>query len=475
MSSTSEPKSEKSQLTKKQLDARSRKMNPNDPSNKKKAPSGRKKKSRPSRSMAGQTRTVSEPVAKNRGYRGGAPRYTYEKNGDVTVEHTEFVSDVITTGTSLLNAGGNGGLDYTISSLDPANGEVSANGFGNNALNPGNIVLCQALTAIAENYEMYQFEEVDLIYSQKVSTTAGGEILLAWDPDPDDHRPANKREMLDFAICVGIVAHEDAKIRLPRQPVPLFINRTVNSDVNNVGYDAEPRTANYGKLFVAGNNLPINVFLGDLMIRYRCKFSKFQNRPQLQIMSLTAGNLAGTAAGTSASKPLGAAGSLITQTGPSRGVSLIEDNAIAAPKSGIRFDEPGEYMVTVNAAGTGLDTPQVTMTSEVASDYVLVNANPGTTFIGSTTAGITNIVGQFLLKVVHTPVIMNWFFNSVTTIVSAYVNVGRLYPGTVGLSTGLVAIGTAMSLPDPGPSASQALSRKYRSETPVSQRSNSNV
>jgi len=159
-------------------------------------------------------------------------------------------------------------------------GEVSGSvGFATTAyaLNPGQSGTFPWGSKIAALYEKYDFEAVEFYYKREVSEYASngqtGKVILSFDYDASDGAPTTKQQVEDT------VPHIDGMPCTPTIRLPLDCRCIRNSPARFVRPGAQPlntdiKTYDAGNLYVSTQGCAGTTVIGELRVRYRCKFSE---------------------------------------------------------------------------------------------------------------------------------------------------------------------------------------------------------
>jgi hypothetical protein len=112
------------------------------------------------------------PVAQQRVRKVQEPRFTRsQSNGDVTVEHEEFIQDLL------------GSAAFTNTGIQ---------------INPGLITTFPWLAQMAPLYESYLFEKLEFRFESTSATTATGSLMMAVDYDASDPAAVAKAQLATY-------------------------------------------------------------------------------------------------------------------------------------------------------------------------------------------------------------------------------------------------------------------------------------
>jgi hypothetical protein len=262
---------------------------------------------------------VAAPVAAQR-VRVNPPkaRNGMSANGNRTIVFEEYVQDIITSGTTLLFA---------------------AQSF---PLQPGISTLFAWLAEQAINYQEYRFKRVTFRFETDQTTGIAGKVMYAFSPDAADPTPTNKQEMLEYGIKGKSAVWQEFSM-----PVPLVealgTRRYIRSGTLSANLDI--KTYDLGVLFVATSGIvATSANIGELYVEYEVELITpvVQSLLAAQSRSVTVtGNTAISETAVFGTAPTFVGG--LAVTGSSSGQSLI-------------FSRVGNYLVTMDLVGTGLNT-----------------------------------------------------------------------------------------------------------------------
>jgi len=159
-------------------------------------------------------------------------------------------------------------------------GEVSGSvGFATTAypLNPGQSGTFPWGNKIAQLYEKYDFEFVEFYYKREVSEYASngqtGKVILSFDYDASDNAPTSKQQVEDT------VPHVDGMPCTPQIRLPIDCACIRNGPARYVRPGAQPastdiKTYDAGNLYVSTYGCAGTTVVGELRVKYRCRFSE---------------------------------------------------------------------------------------------------------------------------------------------------------------------------------------------------------
>lgn len=116
--------------------------------------------------------------------------------------------------------------EYRITHSELVSDIFGSTGFNVTSLrvNPGNLLMFAWLSAIAPNFESYRFNHLKFYLKPQCSTTTSGSVMMAFDSDPTDAAPADKRSLMTYEGAVRsapwqnstLIMTEEMKERLPK-------------------------------------------------------------------------------------------------------------------------------------------------------------------------------------------------------------------------------------------------------------------
>lgn len=300
--------------------------------------------------ITARTGRVTAPTAVTNVRRIRAPRVSRSsKNGDVVVEHEEFIQEV------------NGSVAFTNSKL---------------AINPGLYLTFPWLSRMAPMYESYTFEALEFSFQPESATTATGSVMLAMDYDSSDAAASSKTQLAAYrgyirsapwAACKNTSSREDLKKRTT------YYVRTGTLSANE-----DIKLYDVGFLNLATNGQANTAVVGELYVRYRVKFST----PQLDTLGLGSALYAKTTFTSLADVGTYAGNAPLVLSGTGAAATLTAASALQA-------------LVSVEATGTGLVNVAASGTSTQIAEGSIANAGQTffeAIFIVTFTAGQTFIL-----------------------------------------------------------------------------------
>lgn len=201
------------------------------------------KAKRPQKQQADKDRLVRAPVALSTQRTLQEPKQKMLPNGDIVVEHREFVRPIVSTGTAFQ--------------------------VFQNEVNPGLVGSFSWLSDIANNYESYMFDELEFEYLTAVGSNTDGVVYLAVDYDPSDSTPEDIIQMSSYQPFVRTAPWSDAVHRSPKRALrkrqTYFVrNGTPPATAGLNTYDT-------GNFFLALNGCAAGN-VGELYVKYKVRF-----------------------------------------------------------------------------------------------------------------------------------------------------------------------------------------------------------
>jgi len=156
---------------------------------------------------------------------------------------------------------------------------VNAPNFWNVAypVNPGQSSTFPWLSRQSLQWEKYVFEMIEFYYTREVSefnaNGASGKVILSFDTDASDAPPTTKQQMESTRPHSDGMPCENQVLRLPAQ---LIHGKDVLAKFVRAGGlpgSSDIKTFDVGNLNVATQGIPGAGKVGELRVRYRCRFS----------------------------------------------------------------------------------------------------------------------------------------------------------------------------------------------------------
>lgn len=264
------------------------------------------------------------PAAYSRGQLRSSrpPKYKMNQNGNMSIIHCEFVSEIETD-------------------------VLSINQTYKFALNPGIIGTFPWLSGIATRFESYRFKRIQAFYTPMVGTATSGYVAMGIDYDADDPAPASLTQLLQYKD-----ANYDAPYRHFAVSSELVDRQTLSSQkyirFGNVSGDI--KTYDLGNLWVL---LAPSVSgpIGAVEIEYEVELVT----PALNLDALIQANSAKVLSSGSVSRsaPFGLTPNI---TG---GLAIEAKQDISNSLTGISLNRSGQFIMESEGTGTVLN-PAIT-------------------------------------------------------------------------------------------------------------------
>jgi hypothetical protein len=231
-------------------------------------------------------------------------------------------------------------------------------------LNPGQSGTFPWGNKIAQLYEKYDFEFVEFYYKREVSEYASngqtGKVILSFDYDASDSAPTTKQQVEDT------VPHIDGMPCTATIRLPIDCRCVRNGPARYVRPGGQPagtdiKTYDAGNLYVSTQGCAGTTTIGELRVRYRCRFSE----PVLEAAIVAAqnpnvGHFSNGANSATASNPMQAG---VLQTGSTIPVQTV--NAGGYLQSQFTCVAGTQYVVNVVWSGASSIAAVPTVTGSV--------------------------------------------------------------------------------------------------------------
>jgi hypothetical protein len=295
------------------------------------------------------------PVSQSKIVRTQRPKMTTLRNGDAVIVHREYIDEII---------GGAG-------SPSAFNGQIFD-------INPGQASTFPWLSKIAANYESYSFKKLKFDYETEAASSLGGSLVMAVDYDATDAPPLTKQQAMAYRGSVRSAPWAACQHSSMLQDLSKLKTNFIRPGAQPAGTDL--KTYDIGKLFVISQGVGASAAtLGELYVEY-------------EVWLLTPvydGIGSSVVVGGSAFSDLGN-GDDANPFGPNDDVTDPQSVAVRVDNASIiYYDQPGEYIVTIDVKGTGLGFP-------------ILTAGPGvvaTTLNFIINTALTNVIGYFDVRV----------------------------------------------------------------------------
>jgi hypothetical protein len=170
-------------------------------------------------------------------------------------------------------------------------------------VNPGQAGMFPWLSAIAKNFEKYEFESLAFEYKREVSEFATngqtGKVIMSFDCDASDAAPTTKQQMEDTDPHVDCMPCENMRLVVPQR----MLRRLTDAFFVRPGalpLNTDIKTYDLGVLNVACQGTAANTSVGELHVHYRLRL----RIPVLEPGLGTSGAATISAAGGTVASPL---------------------------------------------------------------------------------------------------------------------------------------------------------------------------
>lgn len=289
---------------------------------------------------------------------GTAPKMWAKANrGDVevTVEHTEYLQDVIGTGSTVFP--GSDPLQFFA--------------------NPGQVHSFPWLSTLAQNFDEYKFDKLELSYEPAVGTDADGKLLCTFDPDVLDEFPDTKQELLQARVQLDAMPWNRSKLVVPSDLLSEY--RFVRPASLPAGADQHVYDAGVFNMCAPG--APATM-IGEVFVTYKVRLRTPNGG------AITEGQV--TVIGAANATPMG------TSLSNAGNLHLVWESGTQ-----FKFDTPGTYYLEDNALGTNFTGGQ-DITAEIPAAGPLNTVTAGVTAFTAVQAirafeiTVANVQGTFL-------------------------------------------------------------------------------
>ncbi len=277
-------------------------------------------------------RDVSAPAAKGRVVKNQKPQMTGSPNGDILIEHREYINDVA------------GSINYAVS------------GF---PINPGLPGSFPWLSTVARSYESYFFEELLYEFETQAPTTTPGTVMLSADYDPSDSAPTSKTQAMAYRSSVRCPSWSDCEHRSLREDLSKRTSYFVRGGSLNANEDV--KLYDVGNLFVSTQAQSGATNIGELYVRYRVRLMT----PQIGKIGVGEA-VYGLFAGSSNAAPFASKSGNLPASVVSGGTTTSS--------SVWTFTQPWEGYVTITATGTSVASITPSGTADILELYDVVNS-----------------------------------------------------------------------------------------------------
>jgi len=277
-------------------------------------------------------------------------------------------------------------------------GEVSGTvGFGTTVypLNPGQSSTFPWAYKIAVLYEKYDFEQLEFYYKREVSEYASngqtGKVILSFDYDASDSAPTSKQQVEDT------VPHVDGMPSTPTIRLPIDCACIRDGPARYVRPGAQPantdiKTYDAGNLYVSTYGCTGTTVVGELRVRYRCRFSE----PVLEPAQSGGGTAGAALVVTSAAAGEAAGATTVYATMfASTQTPIVLSNGIGATlaTSGLITLPSGRYLITTQAQSFVSSAVAVSASQATLAQSATVNTSLVGTYGGGTSSIVNTAYG----------------------------------------------------------------------------------
>jgi hypothetical protein len=281
----------------------------------------------------------SAPVQMSRQFKTGRPDMQTMRNGDCRIVHREYITDII--------------------------GAATGANFNNTqfSINPGQSLVFQWLSKIAQNFESYHFRKLKFDYETEAPSSLGGTLVLAVDYDASDQAPLTKQQMLAFRGSVRSAPWTPCQHTSMREDLSKLKSHFVRAGSNPANTDI--KFYDVGVLNVATQGITSNTATcGELYVEYDIDLMTPLYEPVPSSSTYTA------SANLTAAEPLGAAGTLV-----SGGLAMVVGNNGTNSTLTISNAQVGsEYLLSIAAVGTVISAAVEANSSTGATQVTLTSA-----------------------------------------------------------------------------------------------------
>lgn len=271
----------------------------------------------------GTTIFVDAPVITGSIRHGSNPKmWAKSRDGDVevVVEHTEYLMD--------MRAASSESFPTVVNGIQP---QLFAN--------PGQNQSFPWLSTLAQNFDEYMFDYLELHYEPIVGTNTSGKFVATFDPDVLDEFPDTKQQMLQAKVQLDeSVWIKNQKLRVPRD----LLKQWLYVRPGSVPSGADQHVYDVGVFNLALPGAAGAGTVGEVFISYKCRLRTpnggVTKEAKLVVTSPTLAAPMGTAISASSQSTIGLIWTSSTQ---------------------FRFQAPGVYYIQVLDTGTTFAGPAV--------------------------------------------------------------------------------------------------------------------
>lgn len=306
--------------------------------------------------------TLTAPVAKGRIRGITEPTFTnVGKGGDIRVSHFEYLTDIP------------GSVGFAVTTIP---------------VNAGLNTFAPWLSGIAQRFESYKFEKLNLWFMTESSTAFTGVVVLAVDYDASEAAPTTKTQVMAYRGRIRAPAWCESCIsKCSKEDLSKRTSYYVRSGAAPANTDI--KIYDVGNWFVCTQGQAGTSTVGEVHIEYTVKLMT----PQLGDAGIGSA-LGGTLSGTTNAAPFAAKTGLLPVT--------VAFSGTTTSISTITFTQPWQGIMSVVINGTGLVSSTPSGTATTAEFNELINGAGTQMMVDYTT---TADIGQTLiLTIVNTTI-----------------------------------------------------------------------
>jgi hypothetical protein len=281
------------------------------------------------------SKALTVPVAKGMVRRIDKPVYLPLPNGDIRVQHREYIKDI------------SGSVLFTVEQLD---------------LNPGLFTFFPWLASIASRYESYVFNKLGLEFETSAPTSSTGTIIIGVDYDAavDDGAPSSKTQIMAWRNTVRSPPWSNCKFSSTSEDLKKRKTYYVRT-----GVLPDPDVANtydVGRGFICTQGQASGAVIGEMYVSYDVTLMT----PQLN--DLAPGQAVWQfRSGTSNSDPFATIFSGNMRTSHTASGTNVSSTVIA-------ILQPWEGILSIIVVGTGLSAITISGTALQSTNWTIVNS-----------------------------------------------------------------------------------------------------
>ena len=311
-------------------------------------------------SRGGTTIFVDAPVVQGSVRHGSHPKmWARSRKGDVevVVEHSEYICD--------MRAAASESFPTTATQYQfPAN--------------PGSDNLFPWLSTLAQNFDEYKFDYLELHYEPIVGTNVPGKFVAVFDPDVLDEFPDTKQHMLEAKVQIDeSVWLRNQKLRVPKQ----LLNEWLFVRPGAVPSGADQHVYDCGVFNLALPGAAGQGTVGEVFVSYKCRLRTPNGGVTRESKY--------TVTGVTLAAPMGTA---LTPTAQSNiGLTWVSGTTF-------KFQSPGVYYLQIVDIGTGFaGFAALSVPAGSATALLDVNTGAATTYCTGQIVNVTDTSGAYTL------------------------------------------------------------------------------